>query len=76
MLFTIVTEMDWPDICNVAYGVNLIQSFKTTPKTDGNQDKDLVFICNQGSLLNISSCTGKTKPTTCKAEVSQQAWAS
>lgn len=68
--------MVWPDICSVVYGVNLTQSFKATPKTNGNQGKDLVFAYNHGSLLNLSSCIWKTKPTTCKAEVSQQAWAS
>lgn len=65
--------MDWPDICDSAYGVNPMQSFKATPKTDGDQDKDLGFVFNQGSQLNLSSCILKTKPTACKAEVSQQA---
>jgi hypothetical protein len=47
--------MGWPDIYNVVYGVNLIQSFKATPKTDRNQGKELEFVFNQESLLNISN---------------------
>lgn len=47
--------MGWPVIYNVVYGVNLIQPFKTTPKTDGNQSKELEFVFNHESLLNISN---------------------
>lgn len=68
--------MDWPDICDLVYGVNPMQSFKATPKTDGDPGRDLAFVFSQGSQLNSSSCTLKTKPTACKAEVSQPACAS
>lgn len=40
--------MDLPDICDLAYGVNPMQSFKATPKTDGDQGKDLAFVFSQG----------------------------